>query len=144
VNPRDFQTLAENLVKEPGAAQNRAAIGRSYYAVFNVAAGLLRGANFKILENAAAHLEVTRLLKASENDDVKRAGRQIGEMRSVRNKADYEMDRQDVERDATAATLVAAGRRCIEVLDAAFSGSDRGSIVAAMQAWLKRIAPGEP
>jgi uncharacterized protein (UPF0332 family) len=144
MNPREFQTVAEDLLRAADASHNRAAIGRAYYAVFNVAAELLRNANFNIPRSAAGHLEVTRLLKASENEDVMRAGSRIEDMRGMRNRADYDMTRKDVERDATAALLVADARRCIDSLDASFSGSSRASIITAMQGWLKRISAGGP
>ena len=85
---------------------------------------------------------MTRLIKASENEVVMRAGSRIEDMRGTRNRADYDMTRKEVERDATAASVVADARRCVENLDASFSGSNRAAIVAAMQGWQKRISPG--
>jgi uncharacterized protein (UPF0332 family) len=134
MNPRDFQSLSQELLQVPGVARHRAAIGRAYYATFNVAAALLRDAGFRVPESAAAHLEVTRVLKASANKEVERVGAQIENMRGLRNKADYQMAQLDVERAATAATVVAGARLCIDTLDACFSGSNRAAIVASMQA----------
>ena len=144
MNPREFHTIAQELLKASDAAHNRSAIGRAYYSVFNVAAELLRGANFRVSQGAAGHLEVTRLLNASENEDVKLAGAGIQDMRGMRNRADYDMSRNDVERDVTASSIVADARWYMDALDAAFSGPDRASIIAAMRAWLKRIAPPGP
>src|SRR6187431_837811 len=97
MDPRDFQKLAAHLVSDTDAAHNRTAIGRAYYAAFNVAAHLLRDAGFSILKNHTAHIQVTRHLNASENADVRRSADQLENLRARRNKADYDMDHKDAD-----------------------------------------------
>src|SRR6185503_2773546 len=91
MDPRDFRTLAVVLVKPGAPANNRTAIGRAYYAAFNVALNHLRAEGFQIKQNNSAHEEVTRHLAWSNDADVQRAGSQIQDLRGKRNKADYKL-----------------------------------------------------
>src|SRR5271163_4382234 len=65
MDPRDLLDLARKLALGATAADRRTAVGRSYYAVFNVAAEHLRTLGFRISRGAAAHGEVQKCLSNS-------------------------------------------------------------------------------
>jgi hypothetical protein len=141
MNPRDFHALAERLSKGP-AADIRTSIGRSYYATFNVAAELLRGLGFPVARNAAAHGEVVHCMRGSGNKEVEAAGHALLDLHGFRNRADYQLDRADVEGAANAVAMADLAGQTIHSLDRAFSGPDREAIRQGIQAWRK--ATGYP
>ena len=81
MDPTKFQELAVQLKSFQTPCHNRAAIGRSYYAAFHVAASLLRANGFPIKNNHTAHDEVYRHLSWSDDEEVARAGSQLNDMR---------------------------------------------------------------
>src|SRR5438552_6773642 len=101
MNPREFQKLAVRLSATAGSAERRTAISRSYYAAFNVAASHLRAMKFPIAKGAAAHGEVRHCLANSGNIDVIQTANSLREMHAHRIRADYELERQDIESAAT-------------------------------------------
>jgi hypothetical protein len=142
MNPREFQRLAIHLASGNSPAECRTAIGRSYYAVFNVSADLLRSLNIRIVRGPAAHSEVQNCLFNGGDPDVARVASELGELHSLRNRADYQLDKADAE-SATNATLAAdlAGE-LIGTLDRVFSGPGRLRVQAEIMAW--RRANGYP
>jgi hypothetical protein len=140
MDPRDFKTLASALVKPGAAANNRTAIGRAYYAAFNVALDHLRAEGFPIRQNNSAHEEITRHLAWCNDADVKRAGSQIHDLRGKRNKADYHLTDPETDSDTAATFWVAKAQDCsIAILDAAFQGTDKATIVQDIRAKRKAI-----
>ena len=100
--PTSFIHLAHQLVTsgagEPPsspemiAARVRTALGRSYYAVYLlVRAEISRrhGIAPRHLQHGAVY---TRLQSSTANDDVRRLGRKLEWMYTLRQKADYELD----------------------------------------------------
>jgi hypothetical protein len=65
MDAHDFLKLATELSRRGRAADLRSAVGRAYYAVFNVAAEMLRGWNIPVTRNASAHGEIQRYLDKS-------------------------------------------------------------------------------
>lgn len=137
MNPRAYQELAERLVAgaAPSSADCRAAISRAYYAAFNVGAELLRGAGFPVGRGAGAHGEVRHCLANSGDPNVALAASHLGDLHTLRNRADYHMDRRDLERPVEARAGVQLAAAIIRTLDAAFSGPDRARLVTTIQAW---------
>src|SRR4051812_36246199 len=124
MDPRDFHTLAVRLAAGSSAADRRTAISRSYYAAFNLAAELLRGLGFAVGRGAAAHGEVQRCLANSGIVQLALVASDLGDLHSSRNRADYQLDRLDVEKSANAQVVVTLGAEVIRLLDAAFRGPD--------------------
>jgi hypothetical protein len=102
MDPREFHRQAVDLLRGGQPVDCRSAISRAYYAAFSVAAEVLRTNGFPILENHTAHEQVTRHLLGSEDQTVRRVGSQLGDLRGMRNKADYRLARTDVENLKTA------------------------------------------
>ena len=138
MNPRDYQALAARLLSGPGSpapADCRAAISRAYYAAFNVAAELLRSMGLPVGRGAAAHGEVRHCLSNAGDADALSAANALADLHTQRNRADYQMDRPDVERPVRAGDLVRQAAAAIQMMDAAFSGPQRGQLEAAIRAW---------
>lgn len=137
MDPRDFHTLAQRLAGSPTAAERRTAIGRSYYAVFNVAAEHLRASGFPIGKGAAAHGEIQKCLSNSGDAGVAAVASDLSDLHSQRNRADYQLDKPDVEKPGTAQAAVALAADLIRALDGAFVGPRRLQLQALIQKWLR-------
>jgi hypothetical protein len=135
MDPRDFHQLAVRLAAAGGPAEARSAISRSYYAVFNVAAQLLRQMGFAVGRGAAAHGEVEKCLSNSGDADVEQVGSRLSVLHARRNRADYQLDKTDVEDAREARVVVGHASDMIRVLDASFSGLRRAPIQANIQKW---------
>lgn len=142
MNPRDFQVLASTLAAGGTPAQSRAAISRAYYAAFNVGAELLRGMGFSLGRGAAAHGEVQRCLANSGDVEVAAAASELNALHSQRIRADYQMDRTDVEHPRVAIDITRQASMIIRTLDDAFDGPRRAGLEAAIRGW--RMANGYP
>jgi uncharacterized protein (UPF0332 family) len=137
MNPRDFQVLASSLAAGGTPAASRAAISRAYYAAFNVGAELLRGMRFSLGRGAAAHGEVQRCLANSGDVEVAAAASELHSLHSQRIRADYQMDRTDVENRRIAVDVARQAGSIIRILDDAFGGPDRAGLETAIRAWRK-------
>jgi hypothetical protein len=146
MDPRDFHTLAGRLASGPttnlSAAECRTAISRSYYAVFNVAAEQLRRLGLPIGKGAAAHGEVQKCLANSGEPALVAAASDLGDLHSSRNRADYQLDKPDVEKAGSAQAVVTLAGSVIRTIDGAFQGSRRAAILTTIQQW--RRANGYP
>jgi hypothetical protein len=134
---RAFLTQAERLVTSPHAADCRTAISRAFYAVFHVAAAHLRQTGFPIGRGAAAHGEVLRCPANSGEPSVSDVASELSDLHSARNRADYQLDRLDVEQPETARPFVDMADVIIKDLDVAFRGPARGKIQDAIRQWRK-------
>ena len=141
MDPRDFHSQAVALLRGGRPVDCRSAISRAYYAAFHVAAQLLRTNGFSILENHTAHEQVTRHLLGSGDPTVMAIASQLGDLRGMRNKADYRLALATVGNVKTAQVWVAAAGQHIETLTQAFAGPNRDSIVEAIGRW-KKLAGG--
>jgi hypothetical protein len=135
MDPRDFDTLARKLSTGATAAERRTAIGRSYYAVFNVAAEHLRALGFPIGKGAAAHGEIQKCLSNSGDKAVTAVASDLSDLHSLRNRADYQLDRADVDKPATVLAVVESASDLIRTLDNAFAGPQRSQLQASIQKW---------
>ena len=117
MDPERFQTLSGRLLHREGkdAAGCRTAIGRCYYAAFHVARQLL-----------APHFNL-------RNDDIKEVSTRLDELRAVRNVADYDLSRTDVEERGIAQYQVNVAGEQIRVLKAIASGDEWQSILAEIR-----------
>jgi hypothetical protein len=135
MDPREFHRLAVRLSTGSTPAEFRSAIGRAYYSLFNLGAQHLRSMGFSIGKGAAAHGEVRRCLMNSGDPLVSEVGSDLDDLHSRRNRADYQLDRTDVERPNMAAATVTEVARMIRTLDTAFRGPQRAALQAAITQW---------
>jgi hypothetical protein len=144
MNPRDYQAFAERLmaVPTPSAADCRSAISRTYYACFNVGAEWLRASGFPIGRGAGAHGEVRHCLNNCGDPEVAAASSKLSDLHTERNRADYQLDRLDVERPKDARATVQKAATVIRALDVAFNGPGKARLQVSIQTW--RRANGYP
>ena len=95
MNPSDNLELAKHLTSPdrgvPQEAAHRGAVGRAYYAAFIIARDALLRAGFPIPDTGKAHAVVAEELKKSSNTDVAAAGGSLEDLRTQRNRADYDL-----------------------------------------------------
>lgn len=142
MNPRDFNTLAGELASAKGAAKVRSAISRAYYAAFHVGAQTLRKLGFSIGKGAGGHGEVARCFQNSSDPDTVRAAEILRDLHSVRIRADYQLDRFDIEQTPMAAQAVARARAAIDSFDRILTSPNRSQIQTAIATW--RASNGYP
>src|SRR5579884_2686180 len=117
MDPREFNRLAQRLAAGSSPAEFRSAISRAYYAVFNVGAEVLRSLGFRVGRGAAAHGEVQFCLQNSGDPEVAAVASELRNLHSLRNRADYQLDRTDAETALIATSTVATASALIHTLD---------------------------
>ena len=140
MDPRDFQQLASILSKGKRPAEVRTAISRAYYAAFNVGVELLQNMGFTILKSSAAHGEVLNHLGNSGDDDIKEASVKLGDLSSMRIKADYRLEYTWIETPKTAKAWVKQAKNVIDTLDTSCTGEKREQIIKAIKDWKQKFS----
>jgi hypothetical protein len=135
MDPRDFHRLAVHLSTGAASAEYRSSISRSYYALFNVGAEHLRTIGFSIGRGAAAHGEVHHCLANSGDASLLAVAAELSILHSKRNRADYQLDKRDVESSSAACDAAGIAGSMIQTLDAAFRGPSRAQIQSAITKW---------
>ena len=118
-------------------AERRTAVSRAYYAAFNVSAALLRGVGFGVSRGAAAHGEVQRCLANAGHPDLAAVASQLGDLHTERNRADYHLDRTDIERPSKATAVTRLAAEMIRTMDALFTGPQRAQLRITIEVWRK-------
>jgi uncharacterized protein (UPF0332 family) len=137
-------TLAIELSRRGRPVDLRAAVGRAYYAAFNVAAEVLRSWNIPVVRNAAGHGEVLRFLGNADDADLQQATRELVRLRNKRNAADYDPSARDVEDQKAVQFLVDRAGWVIDTLDQCAAPARSVKIIAAIQDFRRKIAPPGP
>jgi hypothetical protein len=122
VDPRHFLRLAEQLTSDPDPAACRTVINRSYYAAYYVGVEVLERWGFVIEETARAHGQVRQHFDRSGDPRLQRVARQLRDLYSDRERADYSMADPTVEQPGTAKRALRTAERVISLLDEAASG----------------------
>jgi len=135
MDPREFQTLASELVLRNRASDIRTAISRAYYAAYNVGVEILTELGFKISEGPSGHGEVRNRLNNSGDNEAAKVSSQLNTLHTKRLHADYRLNMKDIENQKTAEALVQLAGKMIKSLDACRSAPKRNQIIKAIQAW---------
>jgi uncharacterized protein (UPF0332 family) len=93
MDPRDFLDVAAEWSIGSREAEWRSAMSRAYYAAFHVARALLRHVGFAVPAGPQAHPYLNLRLQNSGQVDVQEVGASLAALRSLRNRADYDLDR---------------------------------------------------
>ncbi len=93
MNPRDFLDVADELAGGLREADWRSAASRAYYAAFHLARAVLRQCGFSVPQGEQAHVYLSLRLANSGHPDIVQAGHDLNYLRTVRNRADYDLDR---------------------------------------------------
>lgn len=94
MNPRDFLTVADRLKSSTSEAERRTAVGRAYYALYNVLYEALRSQNVPLPQGQQAHQAhraVVHYLTRCPNRSASGVGMTLNGLRQERNAADYDM-----------------------------------------------------
>jgi hypothetical protein len=144
MDPREFNRLALELSRRQEPASLRAAIGRSYYAAFNVAAEMLRRWNVPVARSAAGHGEIIRYLFNSGDAALAEVSVKLDILRKRRNVADYDLSAADVENLKSAQSTAATAKHLIDVMDQCLDPARSAKIIAAIAEYRRKIAPPSP
>lgn len=139
MNPREFQELAERLVLVERPAEIRTAISRAYYSVYNFVVEILKEIGFEVSEGPGGHGEAVQKLSNCGSVRVERVGSQLSDLRSKRIKADYRLDRRDVEMTKTAKAIVMQAGKMIKELDECRTGPDREEIIKGINEYISKL-----
>jgi len=90
-NPTDFLTIANRFQSSGSEAERRTAVGRSYYAVYNLFVESLSKEGVSFEKNGADHERLLYYLESSKIHEAEKAGLTLNNLRNSRNDADYAM-----------------------------------------------------
>jgi uncharacterized protein (UPF0332 family) len=136
MNGRDFLPLARQLLGIGGEPARRSAVSRAYYAAFHVARDLLTDLGFTTPRADRAHEYLYRRLNNGGLAAVRVAANQLHDLRSQRNRADYDMPVPFSA--ALAAGQVAAAEYVVQTLDA-LTAAERTQLTDAMKLYEQQI-----
>jgi uncharacterized protein (UPF0332 family) len=137
MKPRDFLEVADALSMANKEADWRTAVSRAYYAAFHVAWRLLQGPGFQIPRADQAHAYLWRRLSNCGHIDVENAGKDLSDLRRVRNWADYDLDSPLEQTAAMHHYLVAD--RIIGLLETVATSAAAKSIIETMKTYERDI-----
>jgi uncharacterized protein (UPF0332 family) len=137
MNAREFRALALELLGAGTAAKNRSAISRAYYSAFHVGVETLLALGFRVGRGGAAHGEVARCFMNSDDSDTRNAGILLSSLHTLRIRADYQLDRFDIEQSTAAKTTVREAQSVIESFDRILISPQRPQIQSAIAVWRK-------
>jgi uncharacterized protein (UPF0332 family) len=136
MNGRDFLATARHLAGRGIEADGRSAVSRAYYAAFHAGRDLLAALRFRTPQADRAHNYLYVRLNNCGEPSVQHAANLLQDLRTRRNRADYDM-RVTVPM-ASAATAIADGERIVQTLDA-LTPADRTQITAAMKVYEQQV-----
>jgi hypothetical protein len=145
MDPRDFLDLAGRLnsMSDAGPAHHRAAIGRAYYAAYCVAAEVFDRLRWPLPRSANGHDQVVRLLQSSGDAELRTAGGLLSDLRTDRNRADYDMSRTDVEKPKVAMAKVETAKLIVSELDKFLTDQSRKEKAATKMETTYKIITGK-
>jgi hypothetical protein len=91
VDPADFLSVAARFRSSLLEAERRTAVGRSYYGLYNILAGQPSTAG--VLQGKGSdHERLIRHLHQNGDPALQKVCEKLKKLRTLRNRADYEMD----------------------------------------------------
>ena len=133
MDPRKFLDLCKELAKGNRPCEFRTAISRAYYAAYHVSWYLVVNRMKFVINQTEGHKEVQRHLRWSDDSNVATIGSLLGELQSARIKADYYLNRQEVENRPTVQFNILRAQTIISTCDG-FSAKDIKRVKAAIMA----------
>lgn len=100
MDPTEFYVLALRIIlggAAPGPVECRTAIGRAYYAALNRAAEVLARWGASCGQGPQKHGLAARYPHASNDPDLMTASTALQDLKTLRNRADYDMNDASVE-----------------------------------------------
>lgn len=91
MDPADFLSVAARLRASPSEAERRTSVGRSYYGLYNALRARF-GTVANLKGNSGDHRELIKYLKKNNDARLQQVGEKLGNLRDMRNDADYGMN----------------------------------------------------
>ena len=136
MNGRDFLSLAKQWAKSRSEAERRTAVSRAYYAAFHVAREIFEDFGFDVPRSDRAHKYLAFRLGNSGNNPLRQAGNQLDDLRSDRNRADYDL--HVVQGGVHTDRAVQLGDQIIATLDA-LPVADRGTVTSTIRTYERDV-----
>src|SRR5881397_1931205 len=130
MTPDEFLQLARNLLNGPTEAHWRTAVSRMYYGSFHSLRQRLQDWGFHIRKSDQAHVGLSRRLAAIPLDGWDALARDMTQLRSDRNAADYDVERIFPKR--LAINCAEAAERISVKLHVALTNADKQQAIAAI------------
>ena len=136
IRARDLLNLAESLSRGATESEWRCAVGRAYYAAFHQARDVLQALGFQIPRAELVHAFLWKRLRSCGQSSVGMAGSKLHELRSVRNRADYDVAFDFAKKDAIAA--VETSRQILDAFET-LTPDDRQAALDVMAAYERDV-----
>jgi uncharacterized protein (UPF0332 family) len=133
----DFLPLANRLAAAATEPEWRTAISRAYYAAFHVARQLLEELGFRVPWADRAHAYLTMRLNNCGVAQIQHAASDLHSLRSLRNQADYDLQRPI--RQSVAVAQAQISQQIIQELSLAKQEPTRTSITDAMRIYERDV-----
>jgi hypothetical protein len=119
MDPAEFHQLGIKLISArpaPDAASCRTAIGRAYFAALNRADGALTRWGVSCGKGPQKHGLAVRFLHATADPDLDLASADLDRLRSLRNRADDDMNDTAIEKSSWARTALDLAKKVMDSL----------------------------
>jgi hypothetical protein len=120
MDPAEFYRLGLKLISgppAPDAASCRTAIGRAYFAALNRADQALARWGASCGKGPQKHGLAVRFLHATADPDLALASADLDRLRSLRNRADYDMNDTVIEKSSWARTALDLAKKVMDSLE---------------------------
>jgi hypothetical protein len=134
MDPAEFYVLAMRIVTggpAPGPAECRTAIGRAYYAALNRADETLARWGTSCSKGPQKHGLAVRFLHAANDPDLMTASTALNDLKTLRNRADYDMNDTSVESAYQAKVALTFAKLVMDHLEAVDTDPPRRSSAEA-------------
>ena len=131
MTPDEFLKLARELLAGPNEASWRTAVSRAYYASFHIIRRRLSEWGFHIRKSDQAHAGMSRRLGVVPLEGWDVLARDLAQLRSDRNFADYDVERVFPKR--LAVNCVTAAEQITDTLHKELTAAERQQAIAAIR-----------
>ncbi|MFM9961163.1 MAG: HEPN domain-containing protein [Planctomycetaceae bacterium] len=133
----EFLQLARELSAGPSEAYWRTAVSRAYYASFHLVRQRLSEWGFHIRKSDQAHAGMSRRLGVLALDGWDDLARDLSQLRTDRNFADYDIERVFPKR--LAVNCLAVTERIIKTLHTKLSDNEQQQAIAAIRDYERNV-----
>jgi uncharacterized protein (UPF0332 family) len=134
---RDFLSLAARLASGTEEADWRTAVSRAYYAAFHTARSLLTELGFAVPREERAHKYLSFRFSNAQVGRAARVGLDLDNLRTERNRADYDLD--DPFDAADALQQVQIAQQMLQALDALGNEPERTALTDAIKTYERTV-----
>ena len=136
IGSRDLLKLAETLSLGTTEAEWRCAVGRAYYSAYHQARDLLQTMGFQIPRAELVHAFLWKRLQSCGGSSIGIAGSKLHQLRSVRNRADYDVTIHFSHKDAIVAVEIS--QQIVEAIEK-LTAADQQAVQDVMTAFERDV-----